>query len=152
MSLTCTLRSLAAASEHWTLPGTEFDSCTEFNKCTHLLQDKRTTGQIYIPFCLQCSQCHQEQKTSCFIKDIFLCKVAVCDYNAETWIDLYFVPTTFATTGPEWKPARITTWPPNGSSLSTRVSAAAWTHRKAKSAIRATWSSSCLHKIWIMTK
>ena len=57
----------------------------------------------------------------------------------------YLVPTTLATTGPVWKPARMATHPSAGLSSSTAVSRAAATHRKPKRAMRATWSSACLN-------
>ena len=50
------------------------------------------------------------------------------------------MPTTDATTGPEWKPARIWTVPRSGRSGSTGVRAAAARAATANRAMRAAWS------------
>mmetsp|Transcript_57257 Transcript_57257/g.164439 ORF Transcript_57257/g.164439 Transcript_57257/m.164439 type:complete len:251 (+) Transcript_57257:334-1086(+) len=57
------------------------------------------------------------------------------------------VPTTFATTGPEWKPTRMFTQPWPGLSMSMTVLRAASMALHAKSAIRLAWSAD-----WSSTK
>mmetsp|Transcript_70434 Transcript_70434/g.215742 ORF Transcript_70434/g.215742 Transcript_70434/m.215742 type:complete len:244 (+) Transcript_70434:94-825(+) len=52
------------------------------------------------------------------------------------------VPTTFATTGPEWKPTRMLTLPRLWSSSSTGVRLAASIAKLAKYAMRRAWSTS----------
>ena len=50
---------------------------------------------------------------------------------------------TCATTGPQWKPARMRTQPRDGSVGSMGVSAAARRQPSAKRAMRAAWSVDC---------